>query len=417
MTKIQKTHARQILDSRGFPTVEVEINTEKNFARASVPSGASTGTREAVELRDQGSEYCGKSVNNAVQNVNQVLAPKLQNLEVAGQTQIDELLMQLDGTPNKNKLGANALLAVSLAVARAAALDQNLELFAYFGQLTQNSNFTLPVPLMNVLNGGKHADNGLAIQEFMLVPQGFPDFATALRAGVETYHMLKSNLQKAHQATNVGDEGGFAPNFTKTEEALTALQTAITAAGYAGQIKIALDAAASEFYQAETYHLDQQKFSSAELIDFYAHLIKQYPIISIEDGLAETDFLGWQNLTAQLGSEIQLVGDDLFCTNLNILQKGLARKEANAILIKPNQIGTLSETLATLAYAKKNHYATIISHRSGETEDTTIADLAVGVAAGQIKTGAVARTDRTAKYNQLLRLAEKLGPKAKFGNN
>lgn len=408
MSKIKKIHARTILDSRGIPTVEAEITTEKFSARASVPSGASTGTREAVELRDQAKPFGGRGVARTVQNVNEILAPPLIGCEVTAQPALDATLCDLDGTTNKRKLGANALLAVSLAAVKVAAQEKQLPLFKYFGELAQNQTFTLPIPLLNILNGGKHADNGLALQEFLLVPTGFTNFPAALRAGVETYYQLKGILQKAGQTTNVGDEGGFAPNFQTTSEALAALQKAILQAGYTGKIKLALDAAASEFYHSGYYELDGKRLTSLELIDFYQKLSETYPLVSLEDGLAENDFNGWKILTEKLGKKIQLVGDDLFCTNPAILQEGIKNNSANAILIKPNQIGTVSETLETITCARKAHYATIISHRSGETEDTTIADLAVGVAAGQIKTGAPTRTDRTAKYNQLLRIAERL---------
>ncbi|MFH0776379.1 MAG: phosphopyruvate hydratase [Patescibacteria group bacterium] len=418
MSKIAKIHAREILDSRGNPTVEVEVELKSGEREiAAVPSGASTGVHEAVELRDGAARFGGKGVQKAVQNVNEILARELQGFDALDQKSLDAKMIALDGLPNKSKLGANAILGVSLASARAAAAHKKMPLFQHFGFLAGNSNWLLPTPMMNILNGGQHADNGIDIQEFMIVPTGFQKFSEALRAGAETFHELKKILKKAGLGTNVGDEGGFAPNFAKTDEALDAILQAIKTAGYSNQIQIALDAASSEFFAHSKYNIEGAEKDSAGMIAFYENLIAKYPIVSIEDGLAEDDWEGWSALTKQLGSSIQLVGDDLFVTNPERLQRGIEKGVANSILIKLNQIGTVSETIEAVRLAQKSGYTAVISHRSGETEDTTIADFAVGVAAGQIKTGSLCRTDRVAKYNQLLRIEEYLGSAAKFAGN
>lgn len=419
MPKITSLHALEILDSRGNPTVEVTLTTDTGVtARAAVPSGASTGTHEAVELRDgDKARYGGKGVLTAVANVNTVLAKELQGFEVSEQAAIDHRMIELDGTPNKGTLGANAILGVSMAVAKAAAIANQQQLFEYFGTLSGTGGTLLPTPLMNVVNGGAHADNGIDIQEFMIVPTGFTSFREALRAGAEIFHTLKKIIAKAGYSTNVGDEGGFAPNFSKTEEALDALVSAVATAGYTDKVQIALDCASSEFYRDGAYTLEGKQLSSAELVDFYAALTQKYPIVSIEDGLAEDDWTGWKTFTDKLGSKIQIVGDDLFVTNPVRLADGIAKGVANSILVKLNQIGTVSETIAAVQLAQKSGYTAIISHRSGETEDTTIADLAVGLAAGQIKTGSASRTDRIAKYNQLFRIEEYLGTKATYAGN
>ncbi|PRQ02865.1 Enolase [Enhygromyxa salina] len=420
MSTIVSVHAREILDSRGNPTIEVEVSTEfGNSGRAAVPSGASTGEHEAHELRDGDAErYRGKGVTQAVANVNDALASVIEGLEVADQGQIDRVLRELDGTPNKARLGANAILGVSLACARAAAEDVGLPLFRYLGGAHCR---TLPVPLMNVINGGAHADNNLDFQETMLVPFGFDRFSDALRAGVEIFHTLKRQLEASGKVTAVGDEGGFAPNLASNAEALETLMGAIRAAGYEPgvQIGLALDVAASEFYDA-----DKQKYvlageggrelSSGELVELYAELVDKYPLVSIEDGMDENDWAGWAQLTKRLGASTQLVGDDLFVTNPTRLQRGIDEGVANALLVKVNQIGTLSETLEAMRLAHRNSYACVVSHRSGETGDTFIADLAVATEAGQIKTGSASRSDRTEKYNQLLRLEELLGPDAEY---
>jgi enolase len=420
MSTIVSVHAREILDSRGNPTIEVEVTTEfGNFGRAAVPSGASTGKHEAHELRD-GDErrYLGKGVTTAVANVIETLAPAIEGLESADQSQIDRILCELDGSENKSRLGANALLGVSLACARAAAEDVGLPLFRYLGGAHCR---VLPIPLMNVINGGAHADNNLDFQETMLVPFGFDRFSDALRAGVEIFHTLKQQLKARGKVTAVGDEGGFAPSLESNAEALETLMTAIRGAGYepGKQIGLALDVAASEFYDA-----DKQKYvlsgeggrelSSGELVDLYADLCAKYPLVSIEDGMDENDWAGWKTLTDRLGSSTQLVGDDLFVTNKTRLQRGIDEGIANAMLVKVNQIGTLSETLEAMRLAHRNRYACVVSHRSGETGDTFIADLAVATEAGQIKTGSASRSDRTEKYNQLLRLEELLGADAEY---
>ena len=415
MSEIETLHAREVLDSRGNPTVEVEVWLESGaFGRALVPSGASTGKREAVELRDdEPTRYHGKGVRRAVQNVIEVIAPEIEGLDAGEQALIDHTLLELDGTPNKSGLGANALLGVSLAIARAAADDTGLPLYQYLGGPGAR---VLPVPLMNVINGGVHADNGLDIQEFMLVPAGASGFAEALRMGVEIFHTLKRLLADKSLSTGVGDEGGFAPVLGGHEAALDFLMRAIERAGYrAGEdVWLALDAAASEFGERGRYRLRAERVqkSSEEMIAFYEGLLGRYPICSIEDGLGEDDRDGWQSLTRRLGSRVQLVGDDLFVTNPAILQEGIRQGLANALLVKVNQIGTLTETLEAVELAKRAGYGTVISHRSGETEDTFIADLAVAVNAGQIKTGSLARGERTAKYNQLLRIEEELGAAA-----
>lgn len=406
--QIAQIKGREILDSRGNPTVEADvILTNGILGRASVPSGASTGSREACELRDGGQRYAAKGVQKAVAHINQDIHAALQGKMVAEQESIDALLCQLDGTENKSRLGANAILAVSLACARAYAHSCRKPLVL---ALNQDEPMSMPVPLMNVLNGGAHADNNVDIQEFMLMPVGAPNFSMALQMGAEIFYQLKTSLKKAGLSTAIGDEGGFAPNLQSNHQALDMLSEAIIRAGYQlGQdVVLALDVAASELYQEGYYHLssENKRMNSHELISYYQSLIETYPIVSIEDGLDEQDWAGWQTLTAALGHRIQLVGDDLFVTNPAILQQGIAQHLANAILIKLNQIGTLSETRAAMRLAKKHGYRCIMSHRSGETEDTFIADLAVATGCGQIKTGSLCRTDRTAKYNQLLRIQE-----------
>jgi enolase len=420
-TSIRDINAREILDSRGNPTIEVDVRLEVGaIGRAAIPSGASTGEHEAWELRDgDKNRYGGKGVKKAVANVNEKIAPALKNWDARDQTKIDNTLVELDGTPNKKNLGANALLGVSLAVAHAAAAAENLFLFRYLGGPKAR---VLPVPMMNILNGGAHSDAPIDFQEFMIVPRGAPTFSEALRYGAEVFHALKSVLKDRHLSTAVGDEGGFAPQLDSAQDALEAIGTAVEKAGYklGEQIFIALDPAASEFYDAKRNvyvfkKSDGSKKAVEELIDYYVDLCARFPIISIEDGCAEDDWDGWKKLTARLGDTIQLVGDDVFVTNVEFLRRGIAEHVANSILIKVNQIGTLTETLATIDLAKKNDYRTIISHRSGETEDATIADIAVATNAGQIKTGSLCRTDRTAKYNQLLRIEEELGDKAVYG--
>jgi enolase len=409
------------LDSRGNPTIEVDVRVEGGaLGRAAVPSGASTGEHEAWELRDgDKGRFGGKGVKKAVANVNDRIAPVLQGWDARDQTKIDDKLIALDGTSNKKNLGANALLGVSLAVAHAAAAAENMSLFRYLGGPEAR---VLPVPMMNILNGGAHSDAPIDFQEFMIVPRGAPTFSEALRYGAEVFHTLKSVLKDRHLSTAIGDEGGFAPQLDSAEDALESISTAVKRAGYklGEQIFIALDPAASEFYDSESNvyvfkKSDGSKRTADELIEYYANLCAQFPIISIEDGCAENDWAGWKKLTAKLGEKIQLVGDDLFVTNAEFLRRGIAEHVANSILIKVNQIGTLTETLATIDLAKKNDYATVISHRSGETEDATIADIAVATNAGQIKTGSLSRSDRIAKYNQLLRIEEELGDKAEYG--
>src|SRR5436309_14443159 len=420
-TSISRIHAREILDSRGNPTIEVDVRLEGGvLGRAAVPSGASTGQHEAWELRDgDKSRFSGKGVRKAVANVNHKIAPVLEGWDARDQAKIDNKLIELDGTPNKKNLGANALLGVSLAIAHAAAAAENLPLFRYLGG---DEARILPVPMMNILNGGAHSDAPIDFQEFMIVPRGAPIFSEALRYGAEVFHALKSVLEQRHLSTAIGDEGGFAPQLDSAEDALKSISTAIDKAGYklGEQIFIALDPAASEFYDSRNNlyvfkKSDGSKRTAEELIKYYADLCSRFPIISIEDGCAENDWDGWKKLTEKLGGKIQLVGDDLFVTNVEFLRRGIAEHVANSILIKVNQIGTLTETLATIDLAKTNGYGTIISHRSGETEDTSIADIAVGTNAGQIKTGSISRSDRVAKYNQLLRIEEELGDKAVYG--
>jgi len=420
MSYISEIFARQILDSRGNPTVEVDVLTDEGaLGRAAVPSGASTGAHEAVELRDgDKKKFLGKGVLKAVANVNELIAPKITGYDVADQTGIDELMIQLDGTPNKAKLGANAILAVSMAAAKAAAEEASLPLFRYVGGTNAK---TLPIPMMNILNGGAHADNKIDFQEFMVMPVGANSFSDGLRWGVEIFHALKSVLKKKGFSTNVGDEGGFAPNIQSNEEAIETVLTAIEAAGYktGSQIMIAMDAANTELWDAKkkkyVFHKSSGKeMSSDQLVKHWANWVKQYPIASIEDGMAEDDWDGWKNLSDTLGSKCQLVGDDLFVTNEQRIQQGIDKGIANALLVKVNQIGTVTETINAVTLAQHNGYNTIMSHRSGETEDTTIADLAVALNCGQIKTGSASRTDRMAKYNQLLRIEELLGDSAVY---
>ena len=420
-TSIAKLLAREILDSRGNPTIEVDAQLEGGaLGRAAVPSGASTGEHEAWELRDGDKKrYGGKGVRQAVANVNEKIAPTLRGWNALDQAKIDHQMIELDGTPNKSNLGANAVLGVSLAVAHAAAAVKKVPLFRYLGAANAK---VLPVPMMNILNGGAHSDAPIDFQEFMIVPRGAPSFAEGLRYGAEVFHTLKNVLKDRHLSTAVGDEGGFAPQLDSAEDALESIMTAIEKAGYqpGEQVFIALDPASSEFFDpkknAYVFKKSDGSVKSAdELIDYYVGLCGRFPIVSIEDGCAENDWDGWKKLTARLGGKIQLVGDDLFVTNVKFLQKGIDQHVANSILIKVNQIGTLTETLATIELARKNNYTSVISHRSGETEDTTIADIAVATNAGQIKTGSLCRTDRVAKYNQLLRIAEELGDNAVYG--
>jgi enolase len=417
MSKIARVHARQILDSRGQPTVEVEVELESGaLGRAAVPSGASTGAHEALELRDgDRGAYGGKGVLKAVANVEHEIARALVGRDATDQATLDRFLIELDGTPTKARIGANAILGCSLAIAAAAANDARLPLYRYIGGARAHR---LPVPLMNIINGGAHADNNVDLQEFMIVPVGAASFAEALRAGAEVYQALKGVLRSRSLATGVGDEGGFAPSLASNREALDVIVEAISAAGYApgDDVALALDAAATEFFRDGAYHLEGEgrSLAPAEMVDYLAELVDAYPILSIEDGMSEDDWEGWKALTDRLGDRVQLVGDDLFVTNPNRLREGIDRGVGNAILIKLNQIGTLSETLAAIDMAAGAGYATMISHRSGETEDTTIADLAVATGAGQIKTGAPARSERVAKYNQLIRIEERLGPAAAY---
>ena len=420
MSQIIGIRGRQILDSRGNPTVEVEVFTEQGaMGRAAVPSGASTGVHEACELRDgDKSQYLGKGVLQAVQNVNNVLNEELRGMFVGEQRAIDQKMIELDGTENKSRLGANAILGVSLACAKAAAMESNQELFHYLGGVNA---YTLPVPMMNILNGGSHADNSIDFQEFMIMPVGAPTFTEALRMGAEVFHTLRSVLKSKGMSTNVGDEGGFAPNLGSNEEAIMCILQAIEKSGYrpGEDVYIALDAAASEFYLPEenVYHLkwsSGDKLTPQQMSDFWKNWVDKYPVISIEDGMAEDDWDGWRIHTDAIGDRCQLVGDDLFVTNVERLKMGLDRKVANSILIKLNQIGTLSETIDAVTLAMRNKYTAIISHRSGETEDTTIADLVVAMNAGLIKTGSASRTDRICKYNQLMRIEESLGDEAYY---
>ena len=416
MSHIEHVHARQILDSRGNPTVEVELSLDSGaWGRAAVPSGASTGEFEATELRDGGSDYLGKGVTNAVDNVNGEIATAVRGQDASSQAALDRMLITLDGTPNKSRLGANALLAVSVAAAQAAAADERQPLWRYLGGETAH---VLPVPMMNVLNGGVHADNPLDFQEFMIVPVGARTFSDALRMGSEVFHHLKQTLHAAGMSTSVGDEGGFAPKIGSNDQALEALMTGIRAAGYVpgDQVAIALDPAVSALQQDGKYVLagESRELTADELSSYLSELADRFPIISIEDGMGEEDWDGWSTLTDQIGNRIQLVGDDLFVTNTVRLKRGIEAGVANAILIKINQIGTLTETFAAIRMAREAGYASVMSHRSGETEDVTIADLAVATGCGQIKTGAPSRSDRVAKYNQLLRIEEALGPEARY---
>ncbi len=412
--KIERIHARQVLDSRGNPTVEAEVFTAGGaFGRAIVPSGASTGALEAVEVRDGGDRYGGKTVEKAVAHIRNEIAPALAGVDVTRQEHIDQLMADLDGTPNKATLGANAILAVSLAAARAASASVGLPLYRYLGGPSAR---VLPVPCLNVLNGGVHAANSVDIQEFMVVPAGLPSFSEALRAGVEVYHALKRVIGGRGLGTNVGDEGGFAPDLATNESALELLVEAIDVAGYqlGDEVALALDVAATEIHREGRYHLERRELTSDDMADYLVDLADRYPLVSIEDGMAEDDWDGWKNLTKKIGHQVQLVGDDIFVTNQEILRKGIIEGAANAILIKVNQIGSISETLHTMDLARKSSFGMMISHRSGETEDTFIAHLAVGTNAGQIKAGAPARGERTAKYNQLLRIEESLGDEARF---
>lgn len=416
MTEIIRVHARQILDSRGNPTVEVDIElADGSGGRAAVPSGASTGEHEAHELRDGGAPYLGKGVLEAVKNVREVIAPEILGLDALDQVAIDRAMIALDGTKTKSKLGANSILGVSMAVARAASNSVGLPLWRYLGGAQAR---VLPTPMMNILNGGAHADNGLDIQEFMIMPIGLPTFSEAMRAGAEVFHHLKKLLAAEGLATSVGDEGGFAPRLGKNEDALVWIVRAVEKAGYTlgDQIAIALDCAASEYFDKETkkYSFDGKKVDADGLIEIYSAYCEKYPIVSIEDGFAEDDWDGWKSVTEQLGTEVQLVGDDLFVTNVERVKRGIEEEVANAILIKVNQIGSLTETLETIHLGELNGYSSIMSHRSGETEDTFIADLAVATGVGQIKTGSLCRSERIAKYNQLLRIEEQLGDAALF---
>ena len=420
MTKIKKIVSRQIFDSRGNPTVETDVITTNNIiGRAAVPSGASTGEHESVELRDELDSYMGKSVFNAVKNVNDIISKELNNLSIFDQKLIDEKMIKLDGTNNKSKLGANAILSVSLAVSKAAANEKNISLFKYLGD--SNSN-VLPVPLMNIINGGSHSDSPISFQEFMIVPVGAKSFTNALQIGNEVFHNLKSILKSRGLSTAVGDEGGFAPELDGTEDAINTIIEAVNKAGYEMKkdVMIALDCASSEFYKDGYYDYsifeknNSTKLNSNEQVDFLVELCEKYPIISIEDGMDENDWDGWKLLTEKIGDKVQLVGDDLFVTDLNRLSKGINEKIGNSILIKFNQVGSLSETISSINLASENNFTSVISHRSGETEDSTIADLCVAFNTGQIKTGSMSRSDRMSKYNQLLRIEEELGENAKF---
>ena len=420
MTKIKNIVSRQIFDSRGNPTVETDVITTNNIiGRAAVPSGASTGQHESVELRDESDSYMGKSVFNAVKNVNEIISKELNNLSIFEQKLIDEKMIKLDGTNNKSKLGANAILSVSLAVSKAAANEKNISLFKYLGD--SNSN-VLPVPLMNIINGGSHSDSPISFQEFMIVPVGAKSFTNALQIGNEVFHNLKSILKSRGLSTAVGDEGGFAPELDGTEDAINTIIEAVNKAGYEikKDVMIALDCASSEFYKDGYYDYsifeknNSTKLNSNEQVDFLVELCEKYPIISIEDGMDENDWDGWKLLTEKIGDKVQLVGDDLFVTDLNRLSKGINEKIGNSILIKFNQVGSLSETISSINLASENNFTSVISHRSGETEDSTIADLCVAFNTGQIKTGSMSRSDRMSKYNQLLRIEEELGENAKF---
>ena len=414
MSTIKSIHAREILDSRGNPTIEVEVELDdKTIGRAAVPSGASTGAFEAAELRDGGSRYLGKGVQTAVNNVNNKIAPVVIGLNAQAQRDLDAKMIELDGSKNKSNLGANAILGVSLATARAVALSKNQSLFKYLGG--QDAK-TLPVPMMNILNGGAHADTNVDIQEFMIAPIGAENFKESIRWGAEIYHSLKSVLKKKGLATSIGDEGGFAPNLESNRAALDLILVAIESAGFkaGSQIALAMDVAATEFFADGKYKFEGKQLTSDQMIDYYSELVQSYPLVSIEDPLDEDDWSGWAKLTANLGEKIQIVGDDLFVTNPERLQRGIDSKTANALLVKVNQIGSLTETIDAVNLAHKNNYKSMMSHRSGETEDTTIADLAVALNCGQIKTGAPARSERVAKYNQLLRIEEELGSTAVY---
>ena len=417
MSKIKNIYSRMILDSRGNPTIEADVTLEDgSLGRAAVPSGASTGSKEAMELRDgDQKKYYGKGVSKAVNNVNEIISKEIQGMEAEDQTGIDEKMILKDGTDNKENLGANAILAVSMAVAQAAASSQKKNLFEY---LNPNGPYSLPTPMMNIINGGAHADNNIDIQEFMIIPAGRPNFSEAMRCGAEIFQSLKSILGKKNLATTVGDEGGFAPNLTSNDEALQLIMESIESAGYqAGKdVFLGLDCASTEYYKNDAYHLNSENLSlnSSQMTDYLSILCDKYPIISIEDGMSEDDWDGWETLTKNLGKSIQLVGDDLFVTNPKILKKGIDKKIANSILIKVNQIGTLTETFRTINLAKSAGYSTVISHRSGETEDTMIADIAVAFNAMQIKTGSMSRSERVSKYNQLLRIEELLEGKARY---
>jgi enolase len=412
VSRIAEVGARQILDSRGNPTIEAEVWLESGaFGRAAVPSGASTGVHEALELRDGGSEWGGKGVGRAVENVRGEIAAAVRGIDAADQAGLDRRLVELDGTPNKGRLGANAILGVSLAAANAAAVDAEVSLFRHLGGADAR---TLPVPLLNVVNGGAHAQNSIDLQEFMLVPAGASSFSEALRVGAETFHALRGVLHERGLSTGVGDEGGFAPDLDSSEEAIEAILEAAERAGHRDRVAIALDPASTEFYADGVYRFEGREADGGAMADFYASLAERFPLVSIEDGVAEDDWEAWRTLTSRLGGGLQLVGDDVFVTNPDRLRRGIEEGVANAILIKVNQIGTLTETLDAIRLAQSNGYAAVISHRSGETEDTTIADLAVATNAGQIKAGAPSRTDRIAKYNQLLRIEEELGGEARF---
>ncbi|APR99075.1 phosphopyruvate hydratase [Wolbachia endosymbiont of Folsomia candida] len=412
---ISNVFAREILDSRGYPTVEVEVGLcDGSIGRASVPSGASTGKLEALELRDKDEKrYCGKGVLKAVQAVNTVIADEIIGMDAADQSAIDEALIELDGTKNKSKLGANATLGVSLAAAKAAANSFNMPLYRYLGG-TQAS--ILPVPLINIINGGVHADNKLDCQEFMILPVGAGTFSDAIRMSAEVFHNLRNILKKKGYSTNVGDEGGFAPNLEKTEEALDLIMQAIESAGYStkNHFALALDVASSTFYEDKIYKFENRELTAEKLVEFYSNLVEKYPIISIEDAMGEDDYDGWKLITEKLGNKIQLVGDDLFVTNCELISKGIEQKIANAVLIKPNQIGTLTETFSAIEMAKSNGYKAVVSHRSGETEDTTISHIAVASNCGQIKTGSLSRSDRLAKYNELMRIEGMLGKNSRY---
>ena len=412
MSSVRDVHARQILDSRGNPTLEVDVRLDSGaFGRAAVPSGASTGVHEAVELRDGGDVYGGKAVTKAVANVNGEIAGAARGMDAEDQAAVDRRLIELDGTPNKGRLGANAILGVSLAVAKAVSVERGVSLFRSLGG---DDARTLPVPMMNVINGGAHAQNSIDLQEFMVVPAGAESFAEALRVGAETFHSLKNVLHDRGLATGVGDEGGFAPDLASSEEAIDAVLEAAERVGHRDRVAIALDPAASEFFRDGAYRFEGREADGSAMADFYAALAARFPLVSIEDGVAEDDWPAWKTLSERLGSELQLVGDDVFVTNPERLQRGIDERVANAILVKVNQIGTLTETLETIELARANGYAAVMSHRSGETEDTTIADLAVATNVGQIKTGAPSRSDRVAKYNQLLRIEEELGDRAVY---